>query len=307
MRILIYGAGVLGCNLANDLFRSGKDVTLLARGKWAEEINKNGLCIKNTFSLMPTTTHIPVIDELKKDDIYDVIFVVVRYTQLDSVIKPISENGSKNIVLVGNNVRADYYRNLLASKNVMFAFYMTAGERRNGRVESIDTKKIKIGQLCDSHSNEKFIREIFDKTKCRVDYEPNMGDYLLSHAAFVIPAAFICYYSGGDLHKLKNNTEILNRLIDANIEGYRAVEKSGHEILPVSDKNYESDKYRRFCMRFFKFMFATNLGKICASTHAFNAAEEISTLNRDIKQLFAKTDVKLDAWESLEKQVQKYL
>lgn len=161
--------------------------------------------------------------------------------------------------------------------------YLIGEVRRNGRVESIDTKKIKIGQLCDSHSNEKFIREIFDKTKCRVDYEPNMGDYLLSHAAFVIPAAFICYYSGGDLHKLKNNTEILNRLIDANIEGYRAVEKSGHEILPTSDKNYESDKYRRFCMRFFKFMFATNLGKICASTHAFNAAEEISTLNRDIK------------------------
>ena len=33
MRILVFGAGVLGCNLANDLFRAGEDVTLLARGK----------------------------------------------------------------------------------------------------------------------------------------------------------------------------------------------------------------------------------------------------------------------------------
>ena len=32
MRILVYGAGVLGCNLANNFFRAGKDVTLLARG-----------------------------------------------------------------------------------------------------------------------------------------------------------------------------------------------------------------------------------------------------------------------------------
>ena len=32
MRILVFGAGVLGCNLANNLFRAGKDVTLLARG-----------------------------------------------------------------------------------------------------------------------------------------------------------------------------------------------------------------------------------------------------------------------------------
>lgn len=36
MRILVAGAGVLGCNLARNLFRVGKDVTLLARGKWAD-------------------------------------------------------------------------------------------------------------------------------------------------------------------------------------------------------------------------------------------------------------------------------
>ena len=32
MKILVFGAGVLGCNLARNLFRAGKDVTLLARG-----------------------------------------------------------------------------------------------------------------------------------------------------------------------------------------------------------------------------------------------------------------------------------
>ena len=47
MKILVYGAGVLGCNLARNLFHTGKDVTLLARGNWAEEIRKNGLRIKD--------------------------------------------------------------------------------------------------------------------------------------------------------------------------------------------------------------------------------------------------------------------
>ena len=50
MKILVYGAGVLGCNLARNLFRAGKDVTLFARGHWAEEIQKNGLRIKDKFS-----------------------------------------------------------------------------------------------------------------------------------------------------------------------------------------------------------------------------------------------------------------
>ena len=34
MRILVFGAGVLGCNIAADLFKAGMDVTLLARGQW---------------------------------------------------------------------------------------------------------------------------------------------------------------------------------------------------------------------------------------------------------------------------------
>lgn len=37
MKILVFGAGVLGCNLARNFFRAGKDVTLLARGSMGRE------------------------------------------------------------------------------------------------------------------------------------------------------------------------------------------------------------------------------------------------------------------------------
>ncbi|MDY2844953.1 MAG: 2-dehydropantoate 2-reductase N-terminal domain-containing protein [Eubacteriales bacterium] len=106
MRYLVFGAGVLGCNLANNLFRAGRDVTLLARGKWADEIKNNGLKIKSKFSLRPTVSRIPVVTSLEPDDAYDVIFVVVRYTQIESVMDSLLKNKTKNIVFVGNNVRA---------------------------------------------------------------------------------------------------------------------------------------------------------------------------------------------------------
>ena len=64
MKYLIFGAGVLGCNLANNLFRAGKDVSLLARGTWAEEIHKNGLRIQNSLSRRMTVSRIPVVTEL---------------------------------------------------------------------------------------------------------------------------------------------------------------------------------------------------------------------------------------------------
>ena len=103
MKILVYGAGVLGCNLARNLFHAGKDVTLLARGKWAEEIRRNGLQIKDKFLLRASVSRIPVVTELKPEEIYDVIFVVLRYTQLDSALDTLRANQTKNIVFVGNS------------------------------------------------------------------------------------------------------------------------------------------------------------------------------------------------------------
>lgn len=115
MRILVFGAGVLGCNLANNLFRAGKDVTLLAWGSWAEEIRTNGLRIKNKFSPRLTVSRIPVVTELLPDDPYDVIFVVVRYTQIDAILDTLRASRAKNIIFVGNNVRAAALAALLRS------------------------------------------------------------------------------------------------------------------------------------------------------------------------------------------------
>ena len=41
--------------------------------------------------------------ELAPEDRYDVIFVVLRYTQLDSILETLRANRTKNIVFVGNN------------------------------------------------------------------------------------------------------------------------------------------------------------------------------------------------------------
>lgn len=307
MKILVYGAGVLGCNLARNLFRAGKDVTLLARGDWAEKIRKNGLRIKDKFSVRTSVSNISVVTELAPDTRYDVIFVALRYTQIDSILDTLRMNRTKNIVFVGNNVMARAIASLLHEKNVMFAFALSAGHREADRVVSVDLKKITVGQLPGAVFDRQLIGKIFSGTKYKVICEPNMDDYLLCHAAFVLPAAFACYKTDGNLKKLKGNTAYLNRLIDANIEGYLAIKNAGHDILPKEDADFESKKYRKTCLRFFKLMCATSLGKICASDHAMNATEEMSALNRDIKKFFDKSGAAYPVWQSLESEVDRYL
>ena len=76
-------------------------------------------------------------------------------------------------------------------------------------------------------------------------------------------------------------------MLDANIEGYRAIRDAGHSILPKGDADFEGEKYRKTCLRFFKLMCATSLGKLCASDHAMNAIDEMSALNRDLKEIFS--------------------
>ena len=307
MKYLIFGADVLGCNLANDLFRAGKDVTLLARGPWAEEIQSNGLRIKNTLSRRMTVSRIPVATELSPEDAYDVIFVAVRYTQIETIRETLRASRAKTMIFVGNNVRASETAALLPEKNVLFAFTSAAGHREINYVDSVDLRKITIGPLLGAPSRETLIQEILTGTKYKVTYEPNMEDYLLCHAAFVLPAVFVCYKTDGNLKKLKKDNAYLNRLIDANIEGYRAIQNAGHEILPNADKEFEDTAYRKTCFRFFKLMCATALGKICASDHAMNAAEEMSALNRDMKAFFDAAGAEYPVWQALEAECGNYL
>ena len=164
-----------------------------------------------------------------------------------------------------------------------------------------------MGQIASAPSNEALIGRIFEGTKYKIAYELNMGDYLLCHAAFVLPAAFACYKTDGDLKKLKGNTAYLSRMIDANIEGYRAIRSAGHTILPKEDTDFESAAYRKTCLRFFKLICATSLGKICVSDHAMNAVDEMSALDRDLKRFFEEAGADDPVWQALEREAGKYL
>ena len=301
MRILIYGAGVLGCNLARNLLRSNKDVTLLARGEWAKEIKENGLRIKDKFHLGTSVTQIPVVTTLTKEDIYDVIFVVLRYNQIPSIMDILRENKTKNIVFVGNNVETEELTKALPEKNVLFAFASSAGYRAKDKVVSTDLRKITIGPL--SNGKKDLIDRIFKDTKYKVCCEEKIGDYLLCHAAFVLPLVFACYYTNGNLKKIKRDKPYIYKLINANIEGYRAIQNAGHKILPTSDKEFESPKYRKTCYRFIRLLFATKLGEIMLSDHAMHAVDEMKAMNEDMKRLFDRSGAKYPTWQELEKDI----
>lgn len=307
MKILVIGAGVLGCNIAANLYKAGKDVTLLARGAWYETVREKGLRIKRKFIPGIQTVHIPVVDELRPEDAYDVIVVSLRYTQLPTIYDALKRCSCPTIIFNGNNTRAEETAAQFPDKHIFFSFTLSAGHREQDHVVSIDLKQVTMGGLKGGTDGRKLAEDVFGSSRYKVTYEPNMGDYLLSHAAFVVPIAFACYDTDGELKKMKGNKAYFDRIILANQEAYAALEATGHEILPASDQEFRTEKWARFVRRFYGLMAATSLGKLCASDHALNAVDEMQALAEDIGDIIRASGLPSTEYHALWKAIDKYL
>lgn len=143
MKILVYGAGVLGSYLAHTLIQAGNEVFMLARGERYKQLVQDGLVIQHYFQRKKTVDKINVVLSLEVSDYYDIIFVVMQYHQFQSVLSVLAANVSENIALVGNNADAESMRDFLienstTKKQVAFGFQISGGMRTDtGSVISI--------------------------------------------------------------------------------------------------------------------------------------------------------------------------
>lgn len=295
MRILIIGAGVLGSNLAHSI-KKGNDVTILARNKTYENLKNNGLIIKHKLGKR-SVDHFNVIDKLDENDIYDVIFVVSRFSSLDSIVKIIEKNKSKNIVFVGNNMNAEKYMNI-KDKNILFAFFMAAGKKYDGYIDSICLNKIEIGRTDGKDISNEFIKSIFKETKIKLTIENKMNDYLKTHACAVLPLVFASYKVDGNLKLLKKDKEYSLLIMDAIIEGYDVLKKLGYEILPKGEYENCVNKKEK-CAFIYRFMFSNFIGKMCISDHAMSAREEFILLDNEFEKLKKKSKLETKVYDKL--------
>ena len=302
MRILIIGAGVLGSNLAHSI-KKGNDVTILARGKTYENLKSNGLIIKHKLG-RKTIDNFNIINKLDKNDIYDVIFIVSRFSSLDDIVPIIENNKSKNIVFVGNNITAEKYMNI-KNKNVLFAFFMAAGKKYDGYINSICLNKIVIGRTDGKDISNAFIKSIFKETKIKVIIENKMDDYLKTHACAVLPLVFASYKTNGNLKLLKKDKEYSMLIMDAIIEGYDVLKKLGYEILPKGEYEDCVNK-KNLCAFIYRFMFSNFIGKLCISDHAMSAREEFILLEEEFEKLKKKAGLETKVYDKLKVELLNY-
>ena len=303
MRVLVYGAGVIGCELAHVLARANNDVTLLARGKWRDTIKTNGLVIRHYVQLYTTTDRVATIEKLAPDDIYDLIFVVMQYGQIEKILPDIAANHSYYVVLVGNNMSADEAARSLSfpktTKDIAFGFQATGGRRENGKVISVHAGVgMTVGglhlPLAEHFCNH--IKEAFAGVRYRLTWEENMDAWLKCHLAFILPVTYICYAT--DFHLPKATCKQRNMAIDAAIEGYTVLKKLGYPIRPASSDEILVNN-RRKIKTLLWIMAKTPIGRLAASDHCRNAGAEMVLLDKAFESLRGQADIPTPNWDVL--------
>lgn len=304
MKILVYGAGIIGCELAHELCRGKNDVTILARGGWKESIDKKGLIIRHYGQLHTTIDYVKTIDRLQPNDKFDLIFAVMQYNQVLEIIPQLAKNISQRIILVGNNMSPSYCRaqivdQSLVEKEIAFGFQGTGGRREKDKVISMHFKvSMTIGGLTENLSVEfhNSIMRAFEKTGYRLTFEQNMEGWLLSHAAHILPTAYICYILDCNL-KLANKKQIC-LAVDAVAEAHKVLKKLGYSIRPDGEeKSYIENSRQK--QKALYLLVKTPAGKFVISNHCENAVKEMMALDQKFQELNEKAGIPMPAWSML--------
>ena len=258
MRVLIYGAGVQGSFLAHVLIRANNDVTVLARGNRAEELKRDGIVLRHYFQQKTTVDQVKVINELKKDDIYDAIFVTMKYSDFPDVLPILAQNGSENIIVVGNNATASEMEAYLETnsekaKKIGFGFQLSGGKKEKDRIIVVrfNASGMVIGSLGKEVPFTNSVEEIFKNTRYKITYEKNIDAWLKSHMIAVLPMNLAALIKDNNFKAVAKDNRLLKPVVAAMDEGYEVLKESGYEIIPAMQANFVK-RHKHMAFLFYK-------------------------------------------------------
>ena len=292
MRVLVYGAGVIGGQLVHALIKSGNDVTVIARGVWKETLQKDGLRIHHYIQKKDTVDH-PHVLEKPDDSRYDIVFAVMQYRQMEKILDDLAAVNSRVVVLVGNNLSVsemeDHIRNASPDpKKILFGFGSTAGTRENGKLTTVHTGdgKLTVGRSHEDASEEEktLLKGAFKGSRLSISWCDNMDGWLKYHAAFILPIVYLCYKTGCDLKR--STKEERKLLLDAVGDAYHFLMGLGYPVRPVGDeKSLEPGLTNKLVKLVIYWMSRTRLGALCTTEHCRHAPKEMEDLDQAFQKL----------------------
>lgn len=311
MRVLFFGAGPLGSFYAHLLHASGGNITVLARGERYAWLKKNGLVLLNEITGEAATTHVNLVDELRPQDEYDLVIVLVRKNRLPAVFETLAASpGLKNILFMGNNALGfgEYLKALPAAK-VFFGFPGAGGGIRNQVVHYADREKprgprraVTIGEA-DGLTRERTLaaRSLFEHAGVPVELSPDIDGWLKYHVALVSPLVGALYKHNCDNYLLAKDREMLRLLIKAAKEGGRVLRALGFSKRQPFQYNLFYWLPEVMSMMAVKGLLESKFAEVAFAMHAQSARDEMREIAREFHELTERTSISTPSIEALGK------
>ena len=161
MKILVFGAGVIGVAYAWQLSLAGHDVALLVRPGRKQELERKGIaisCLDNRGGLLflgggkrhtNAVYHPVLVEEFSPADNYELILVCVRRNQLGDVLPRLAEKaGDATILFLQNNWSGTAeIEHFLAPSHYLLGFPSVAGGRDERGVQCALEAGTRLGEV----------------------------------------------------------------------------------------------------------------------------------------------------------------
>ena len=301
MRTLFFGAGPLGSVYAHLLHQAGADVTVLARGKRHDWLKENGLVLVNEMTGEKGSSPVNVVDELRPEDEYDLVIVLIRKNKLLPVFEILAAcSGVKVVLFMGNNtLGSDEYLKHLPLEKLLFGFPGVGGGIREQVVHYADREKPKgkrravtIGEI-DGQNKERTLRvkSLFEFSGVPVNLTTDIDGWLKYHVALVSPLVGALYKHDCDNYQAAKDKETLRAMVRAAKEGGRVLRALGYTKRQPFEFNLFYWLPEFMSMMAVKGLLESKFAEVAFAMHAKAARDEMEDLAREFQELTGKTSV----------------
>ena len=282
MRILIYGAGVIGSIYGAYLSRSDCEVTMFARGRRLEELRNRGLLFRDGKRIRRAAVHI--LDNLDPDDRYDYIFLTVRAGQVHHALEQLKDNVSPTIVTMVNSLD-DYSRweAICGKGRILPAFPGAGGSIRNGILDAgLTPKLIQPTTFAETDGSRTkridTLKRILTRAGIPCQIVPDMHAWQICHLAMVVPLAD-AYYMVADPKATHRDKTVMRKTAQALHDNFAQLKSRGDTISPPKLNLF------RWCpiglmARILPFVYHSAFGDRFMYQHAMKAKEEMDALHQ---------------------------
>ena len=305
MKVLFYGAGVIGSLYAARLQEAGCDVSILARGQRLKDLRKYGIGLEQALTGKSTIVHVNVVEQLSPDDAYDLIVVAMRKNQVAAILPILSAHQrTPNVLFMVNNPSGyEEWLQAVGRERLLLGFPGAGGTLEGHTVRYLVSRRIQPTILGESNGQVtprlKEIARRFKRADFPVAISRNIDAWQKTHVALVTPIANALYMAGGDRYRLAQMPEALHLMVRAMREGFQVLQALDIPITPAKLRLWEWLP-EPMVVALLKGWANTQHFEIIAARHANAARDEMQKLTTEFQALARQTSVATPAIDELE-------